>query len=328
MMKHPVGIGLLLGALLVSSGLARLGENQVQFAQRYGNPLEARGQTNAVRTAEPNTVKTYDYQGWRLRATFVGGTADATDYQKRAGSLNDQDIQAILQAEAGGGRWYVVNQWRWTNSNGAVCIRSDFSRHHRRGRRLHRLTPVDASCSAKATRSSCIDNLHHGQPGQHRPPARPPRFEFIKYDVTELHRRRRPGRLHAALRQPGQPDRLPRAADPDPEGRRARHAQGARPGQGQGRARFLLASTSEVYGDPLVHPQKETYWGNVNPIGPRGVYDEAKRFAEAMTMAYHRYHGVNTRIVRIFNTYGPRMRLNDGRVVPAFMSCRRCATSR
>jgi dTDP-glucose 4,6-dehydratase len=84
-------------------------------------------------------------------------------------------------------------------------------------------------------------------------------------------------------------------------------------------ARFLLASTSEVYGDPEIHPQREDYWGHVNPVGPRGCYDEAKRFAEAITMAYHRYHGVKTRIVRIFNTYGPRMRLNDGRVLPAFM---------
>src|SRR5882757_8890955 len=85
------------------------------------------------------------------------------------------------------------------------------------------------------------------------------------------------------------------------------------------KATFLIASTSECYGDPLVHPQREDYWGNVNPIGPRGVYDEAKRFAEAITMAYYRYHGIKTRIVRIFNTYGPRMRLNDGRVLPAFM---------
>src|SRR5918992_1252290 len=85
-------------------------------------------------------------------------------------------------------------------------------------------------------------------------------------------------------------------------------------------AKFVLASTSEVYGDPLEHPQKETYWGNVNPIGPRGVYDEAKRFAEAMTTAYRRYHGLDAKIVRIFNTYGPRMRVNDGRAVPAFMS--------
>jgi len=86
------------------------------------------------------------------------------------------------------------------------------------------------------------------------------------------------------------------------------------------KARFLLASTSEVYGDPLVHPQTEEYWGNVNPVGPRGVYDEAKRFAEAMVMAYHRSHKVDTRIVRIFNTYGPRMRINDGRALPAFIS--------
>ncbi len=85
------------------------------------------------------------------------------------------------------------------------------------------------------------------------------------------------------------------------------------------KARFLLASTSEVYGDPLVHPQREDYWGNVNPVGPRGVYDEAKRFAEAMVMAYHRVHGVESRIVRIFNTYGPSMRLEDGRAIPAFM---------
>jgi dTDP-glucose 4,6-dehydratase len=86
------------------------------------------------------------------------------------------------------------------------------------------------------------------------------------------------------------------------------------------KARFVLASTSEVYGDPLEHPQRETYWGNVNPVGPRGVYDEAKRFAEAMTMAYHRYHGVDAKIVRIFNTYGPRMRIKDGRAVPTFIS--------
>ena len=86
------------------------------------------------------------------------------------------------------------------------------------------------------------------------------------------------------------------------------------------KAAFLLASTSEVYGDPLVRPQREDYWGNVNPIGPRGVYDEAKRFAEAMTMAYHRFHGLNSRIVRIFNTYGPRMRMRDGRVVPNFIT--------
>ncbi len=89
-------------------------------------------------------------------------------------------------------------------------------------------------------------------------------------------------------------------------------------------ATYLLASTSEVYGDPLEHPQREEYWGNVNPVGPRGVYDEAKRYAEAMTMAYHRYHDVDTRIIRIFNTYGPRMRLNDGRALPAFISQALC----
>jgi dTDP-glucose 4,6-dehydratase len=86
------------------------------------------------------------------------------------------------------------------------------------------------------------------------------------------------------------------------------------------KATFLLASTSEIYGDPLLHPQREDYWGNVNPVGPRGVYDEAKRFAEALTMAYYRYHGVDTKIARIFNTYGPRMRLNDGRAIPTFIS--------
>jgi dTDP-glucose 4,6-dehydratase len=86
------------------------------------------------------------------------------------------------------------------------------------------------------------------------------------------------------------------------------------------KARILVASTSEVYGDPTVHPQPEEYWGNVNPVGPRGVYDEAKRFMESITMAYHNFHGVDTRIIRIFNTYGPRMRLNDGRALPAFMS--------
>ena len=88
----------------------------------------------------------------------------------------------------------------------------------------------------------------------------------------------------------------------------------------ENKATFMISSTSEVYGDPLEHPQKETYWGNVNPIGPRGVYDEAKRFAEAITLAYHRTHGVDTRIVRIFNTYGPRMRINDGRAIPNFLS--------
>ena len=172
-------------------------------------------------------------------------------------------------------------------------------------------------CSTAATRSSASTTCSPAT-CQHRPSARPG-FRVHPSRRHALHRRRRPGRFRAALGQPGQPDRLPRAADPDAEGRLARHAQRARPGKAKS-ARFVLASTSEVYGDPLEHPQKETYWGNVNPIGPRGVYDEAKRFAEAITLAYHRYHGLDTKIVRIFNTYGPRMRLRDGRAVPAFMS--------
>ena len=136
----------------------------------------------------------------------------------------------------------------------------------------------------------------------------------------QLHLHRRAGALRAALGEPGEPDRLPRAADSDVEGRRA-WGRTRRLGLAKDKgATFVLASTSEVYGDPLEHPQKETYWGNVNPIGPRGVYDEAKRFAEAMTVAYHRYHGLDTKIVRIFNTYGPRMRIRDGRAVPAFIS--------
>ena len=125
-------------------------------------------------------------------------------------------------------------------------------------------------------------------------------------------------RLRSALRFAGQPGRLSETADPNAESRRARHAQRAGSGAGEKKPSIFLASTSECYGDPDVSPQPETYWGNVNPIGPRGVYDEAKRFAEAMTMAYHRYHGVDTHIVRIFNTYGPRMRLNDGRALPNF----------
>jgi len=145
------------------------------------------------------------------------------------------------------------------------------------------------------------------------------RFRFIKQDVTEyLHV---PGRLDHIFHfaSPASPvDYLEFPIQTLKVG-----ALGTHKTLGLARAKgatFLLASTSECYGDPLVHPQPETYWGNVNPIGPRGVYDEAKRFAEAMTMAYYRAHGVDTRIVRIFNTYGPRMRLNDGRVVPAFIT--------
>jgi dTDP-glucose 4,6-dehydratase len=144
-------------------------------------------------------------------------------------------------------------------------------------------------------------------------------FHFHHQDVTEyIHV---PGRLDAVLHfaSPASPiDYLELPIQTLKVGSLGTHkALGLAHAKG---ARFLLASTSECYGDPLVHPQHEDYWGNVNPVGPRGVYDEAKRFAEAMTMGYHRFHGVQTRIVRIFNTYGPRMRLNDGRVLPAFMS--------
>ena len=143
-------------------------------------------------------------------------------------------------------------------------------------------------------------------------------FSFIKQDVTEyIHI---PGHLDAILHfaSPASPlDYLELPIQTLKVGSLGTHkALGLAKDK---KARFLLASTSEVYGDPLVHPQPETYWGNVNPIGVRGVYDEAKRFAEAMTLAYHRTHGVETRIVRIFNTYGPRMRMRDGRALPAFM---------
>ncbi len=144
-------------------------------------------------------------------------------------------------------------------------------------------------------------------------------FVFVHHDVTNfIHV---PGRLDAILHfaSPASPiDYLKLPIQTLKVGSLGTHkALGLAKSKG---ARFLLASTSEVYGDPLVHPQPETYWGNVNPVGPRGVYDEAKRFAEALTMAYHRHHGVDTRIVRIFNTYGPRMRAGDGRVVPTFIN--------
>ena len=145
-----------------------------------------------------------------------------------------------------------------------------------------------------------------------------PRFRFIKHDVTEFIYIDGPldGVLHFA--SPASPaDYLEYPIQTLKVGSLGTHkALGLAKAKG---ARFLLASTSEVYGDPEVHPQPESYWGNVNPIGPRGVYDEAKRFAEALVMAYHRYHGLDTRIVRIFNTYGPRMRPNDGRVVSNFI---------
>ena len=165
----------------------------------------------------------------------------------------------------------------------------------------------------------CMDNLITGDLRNVEHLAREPRFHFHEHDVTEfIHV---PGALDAVLHfaSPASPiDYLELPIQTLKVGSLGTHkALGLAREKG---ARFLLASTSECYGDPLVHPQREDYWGNVNPVGPRGVYDEAKRFAEAMTMAYHRYHGVATRIVRIFNTYGPRMRLNDGRALPAFMS--------
>jgi len=164
----------------------------------------------------------------------------------------------------------------------------------------------------------CIDNLSTGNMENISHLLGKKRFSFIQYDVTNyLHV---DGELHNILHfaSPASPiDYLRMPIQTLKVGSLGTHkALGLALSK---KARFLLASTSECYGDPLVHPQTEDYWGNVNPVGPRGVYDEAKRFAESMTMAYHRYHGVETRIVRIFNTYGPRMRLEDGRALPAFM---------
>ncbi|PAP77918.1 UDP-glucuronic acid decarboxylase family protein [Rubrivirga marina] len=164
----------------------------------------------------------------------------------------------------------------------------------------------------------CVDNLVTGNPDNVAHLVGHPRFEFVRHDVSTFvyvagdvdHV------LHFA--SPASPiDYLRLPIQTLKVGSLGTHnALGLAKAKG---ARFLLASTSEVYGDPQVHPQPESYWGHVNPVGSRGVYDEAKRFAEAMTMAYHRSHGVDTRIVRIFNTYGPRMRLDDGRALPAFM---------
>ena len=163
-----------------------------------------------------------------------------------------------------------------------------------------------------------MDNFLTGSPQNIAHLAREPRFEFIEHNVsTEI---RLAGPLHGVLHfaSPASPvDYLEMPIQTLKVGSLGTmNTLGVAKAKG---ARFLLASTSEVYGDPEVHPQPETYWGNVNPIGPRGVYDEAKRVAEAMTMAYHRFHGVDTRIVRIFNTYGPRMRPGDGRVVSNFI---------
>lgn len=163
-----------------------------------------------------------------------------------------------------------------------------------------------------------MDNFITGSPDNLAHLAGHERFRFVRHDVTEFIYVEGPldGVLHFA--SPASPvDYLELPIQTLKVGSLGTHkALGLAKAKG---ARFFLASTSEVYGDPQVHPQPESYWGHVNPVGPRGVYDEAKRFAEALTMAYHRYHGVDTRIVRIFNTYGPRMRARDGRVVSNFI---------
>ena len=163
-----------------------------------------------------------------------------------------------------------------------------------------------------------IDNLLTGNVRNIEHLAANEDFQLIKHDVTNFINV--PGEVHLVfhMASPASPiDYLQLPIQTLKVGSLGTHnALGLAKAKG---ATFLIASTSECYGDPLVHPQREDYWGNVNPIGPRGVYDEAKRFAEAITMAYHRYHNVDTKIVRIFNTYGPRMRLEDGRVVPAFI---------
>jgi len=165
----------------------------------------------------------------------------------------------------------------------------------------------------------CMDNLLTGSADNIAHLFANPRFTFVQQDVTNYIYVKGPVDAILHFASPASPvDYLELPIQTLKVGSLGTHkALGLAKEKG---ARFLLASTSEVYGDPLVHPQREDYWGNVNPIGPRGVYDEAKRFAEALTMAYHRSHGVETRIVRIFNTHGARMRLNDGRVVPNFIS--------
>ncbi|MFO7313205.1 UDP-glucuronic acid decarboxylase family protein [Rhodothermus marinus] len=165
----------------------------------------------------------------------------------------------------------------------------------------------------------CMDNFITGSPDNIAHLIGHERFHFIHHDVTNFIYVEGPLDYVLHFASPASPaDYLKYPIQTLKVGALGTHkALGLAKAKG---ARFLLASTSEVYGDPLVHPQPEDYWGNVNPVGLRGVYDEAKRFAEAMTMAYHRYHGVDVRIVRIFNSYGPRMRLDDGRALPTFMT--------
>ena len=172
---------------------------------------------------------------------------------------------------------------------------------------------------ARGHRVIAIDNFVTGSVDNIAHLGGNPNFKFIQQDVTEYIFLDAPVNYVWHFASPASPiDYLELPIQTLKVGSLGTHkALGLAKNKG---ARFLIASTSEIYGDPLEHPQTEGYWGNVNTIGPRGCYDEAKRFAEAMTMAYHREHGVETRIVRIFNTYGPRMRLNDGRVVPAFIS--------
>ena len=165
----------------------------------------------------------------------------------------------------------------------------------------------------------CMDNFLTGSPDNIKHLFGHEGFSFIKQDVTDYIHIDGPLDYVLHFASPASPiDYLEKPIQTLKVGSLGTHKTlGVAKDKG---ARYIIASTSEVYGDPLVHPQKEEYWGNVNPVGPRGVYDEAKRFAESMTMAYHRFHGVETRIVRIFNTYGERMRVNDGRVVPAFIA--------
>ena len=195
-----------------------------------------------------------------------------------------------------------------------------------------RSSPAARASSARTSASSssregydvvCMDNFLTGIAGQHRAPlgaSRASRSSSTTSRSTSTSTGRSTAVLHFA--RPASPDRLPRAADPDAEGRRARHPQRARRSPRRRARASCSPRPPRCTAIRSCTRSPRSYWGNVNPVGPRGVYDEAKRFAEAMTMAYHRYHGVDTRIVRIFNTYGPRMRLNDGRAIPHFIARR------